>query len=244
MLPKIDIPLYNLTLPLLKKEVKFRPFLVKEEKILLMAVESEDEDSMLLAIKQIVNNCCITELDIDNLPMTDLEFIFLNLRARSISEIVELQYKCNNKVGGEEELIHTCDNLVKFSINILNIKPEIPKEHTTNIEISDNIGVMLKYPCFNTYKDLDKNKSEVDIMIDVLIKCIDYIYDDDTIYYSKDLEEGELQTFIEDLTQDQFKNIQNFFKTIPSIKTVIQFKCPKCGYEEKIDVVGIQNFLA
>ena len=103
MLPKIDVPLYSITLPLSNKKIKIRPFLVKEEKILLMAMESNDEESILLAIKQIVNNCCVDKIDVDELPILDLEFIFLNLRARSIGEMVELEYKCNNDIKLEEE---------------------------------------------------------------------------------------------------------------------------------------------
>jgi hypothetical protein len=126
MLPKLDVPIYDLTLPLLKKKIQIRPFLVKEEKILLIANESEDELTILTAIKQIVNNCCLTEdIDVELLPISDLEFIFFNLRARSISEVVELRYKCNNKITvGEEEKV--CGNMVEFDVNILEIKPEIP----------------------------------------------------------------------------------------------------------------------
>jgi hypothetical protein len=118
MLPKIDTPIYDLTLPLSKKKIRFRPFLVKEEKILLMAIESEDENSMLLAIEQIVNNCCLNkDFDVESLPLSDLEFLFLNLRARSVGEVVELQYKCNNRPDKDSE--EECGHLVKFELNLL-----------------------------------------------------------------------------------------------------------------------------
>jgi hypothetical protein len=133
MLPKIDVPTYELKLPLLKKSYRFRPFLVKEEKILLMAMESDDDKAMVDAIKQIINNCCIEDIDVEEMPMSDLEFFFLNLRARSVGEIVDLQYKCNNKFLNEKNEEQTCGNVVKFDVNILEINPQIPKNHDTKI---------------------------------------------------------------------------------------------------------------
>jgi hypothetical protein len=241
MLPKIDVPLYDLILPLSKKKIQIRPFLVKEEKILLMATESEDESTILTAIKQIVNNCCLTEdVDIELLPISDLEFIFFNLRARSISEVVELRYKCNNKINvGEEERV--CGNMVEFDVNILDIKPEIPENHTNKIEISPTMGVVMKYPNF---KILDKISSttESEMLIETTLACIDYIYDEDEIYYAKDVSKEELTDFLESMNRGQFLKLQEFFETIPKITKEIDFHCDKCGYDEKMVLEGIQSF--
>jgi hypothetical protein len=241
MLPKIDVPLYDLILPLSKKKIQIRPFLVKEEKILLMATESEDESTILTAIKQIVNNCCLTEdVDIELLPISDLEFIFFNLRARSISEVVELRYKCNNKIHvGEEEKV--CGNMVEFDVNILEIKPEIPENHTNKIEISPTMGVVMKYPNF---KILDKISSttESEMLIETTLACIDYIYDEDEIYYAKDVSKEELTDFLESMNRGQFLKLQEFFETIPKITKEIDFHCDKCGYDEKMVLEGIQSF--
>jgi hypothetical protein len=241
MLPKIDVPLYDLILPLSKKKIQIRPFLVKEEKILLMATESEDESTILTAIKQIVNNCCLTEdVDIELLPISDLEFIFFNLRARSISEVVELRYKCNNKIHvGEEERV--CGNMVEFDVNILDIKPEIPENHTNKIEISPTMGVVMKYPNF---KILDKISSttESEMLIETTLACIDYIYDEDEIYYAKDVSKEELTDFLESMNRGQFLKLQEFFETIPKITKEIDFHCDKCGYDEKMVLEGIQSF--
>jgi hypothetical protein len=241
MLPKIDVPLYDLILPLSKKKIQIRPFLVKEEKILLMATESEDESTILTAIKQIVNNCCLTEsVDIELLPISDLEFIFFNLRARSISEVVELRYKCNNKIHvGEEEKV--CGNMVEFDVNILEIKPEIPENHTNKIEISPTMGVVMKYPNF---KILDKISSttESEMLIETTLACIDYIYDEDEIYYAKDVSKEELTDFLESMNRSQFLKLQEFFETIPKITKEIDFHCDKCGYDEKMVLEGIQSF--
>lgn len=241
MLPKIDVPLFNLTLPLSKKTIKFRPFLVKEEKILLMAMESGEEDSILSAIKQIINNCCVDELNVDILPVTDLEFLFLNLRARSIGETIELQYKCNNKVVSDSGEEKDCGGVVKFDLNLLTVKPESDPDHTNKIQLTEKMGIVMKYPNMKIVESSDGENATERIM-KVLMNCVDYIYDAETVYYRKDIEDKELVEFLENLNRDQFAKIQNFFDTMPKVKTHLDFKCIKCGYEEKVLVEGIQNF--
>lgn len=241
-LPKLDVPIYELILPLSQQKVKFRPFLVKEEKILLMAMESKDEKSTILAIKQILNNCCFGDTDIDNMPVTDLEFLFLNLRARSIGEVVDLQYRCNNKVKDEEGEEKNCNNVVKFSMNILNIVPEVPADHTNKIELSDKLGIVMRYPTFKMMENTKGDESER--ILDVVIESVDYIYDEDNVYYRKDVPKKEMVEFIESMTKEQFQKVQDFFESLPKIKKDVEFKCNKCGYTEKITVEGIQNFFA
>lgn len=240
-LPKIDVPTYDLTLPLLKKKVKYRPFLVKEEKLLLMAMESGEEKDVVNTIKQIINNCCLTEIDVDTLPILDLEYFFLNLRAKSVGEISELQYKCNNTVkddAGEEK---RCNNVVKFELNINEIEPVIEKEHNNKIEFSDKMGIVMKYPNFKIVENLE-DTSEVETLMNVVGNCIDFIYDEDNIYYKKDIQKEELNEFIENMTREQFAKVQKFFETMPKLKKEINFKCNKCGYSENIMVEGLQNF--
>lgn len=239
MLPKIETPIYKLTIPLTKKKITFRPFLVKEEKILLMAVESNDEDSILTAIKQIIKNCVVEDINIDSLPMADLEFVFLNLRARSIGETIELQYKCNNKVGAT---LVPCGNVIKYEVNILDIKPEIKETHTNKIELTDSLGIVFKYPSLEMYHELNKEKSEFELLLDIIINSIEFIYNDDSIFYPKDTTQEELKEFIENLSKKQFEKVQEFFNTIPKISTKIKFECSKCGYCEEIIVEGMQNF--
>jgi hypothetical protein len=230
-----------LNLPVSKKKIQIRPFLVKEEKIFLMAVEADDQESILPAIKQIVNNCCLTEdVDIDSLPISDLEFIFFNLRARSIGETIELKYKCNNKIHvGEEEKV--CGNLVDISMNILDIKPEIPENHTNKIELSDTMGIVMKYPTFKLIEKL-KGLNETEVLMETILYCIDYVYDADEIFYSKDTPKKELTEFVESMNRKQFTKLQTFFETIPKITKEVDFDCKKCGYQEKIVLEGIQNF--
>lgn len=239
-LPKLDVPIFELTLPLTKKKVKFRPFLVKEEKILLMASESDDANATFLAIKQIINNCCISEIDVDDLPVTDLEFFFLNLRARSVGEIVDLQYKCNNKVTNDKNEEGECGNIVKLKVNVLEIQPEIPEGHTNKIELTPNLGIMMRYPTMSMMENVEG--TEVERITSVLLDCVDYIYDEENIYYKKDISKEELTEFFDGMTREQFAKVQAFFETLPKISKNVEFKCTKCGYHENILVEGMQSF--
>jgi hypothetical protein len=235
-LPKIDVPIHTIDLPLTKKKIRYRPFLVKEEKILLMAMESQDENTIFDSIKQIVNNCSLDELDVDDLPITDLEYFFLHLRARSVSEVVDLQYKCNNKIKEQD-----CGNIVKVKVNILEIKPEFQKDHSTKIQITDELGLIMKYPSLKVIQNI-KSENEVDRLMEIILKCIDAIYDKTSMYYTKDVSEEELKDFVEGLTQQQFVKVQKFFESVPKMKKNLSFKCNKCGYEDTVLVEGIQNF--
>lgn len=243
MLPKIDMPLYEIDLPLSKKKIQFRPFLVKEEKILLMAAESEDENAVLLAIKQILTNCIISKIDVDELPILDFEYLFLHLRARSVGETVDLQYKCNNEIekGGEKQ---KCNSIVKLSFNALEVKPELDGNETNKIELTPKLGLMLKYPTFGAIDNLSaKEKANpTEVVIEIILSAIDYIYDDESIYYAKDTPREELVDFIDSLTREQFAKIQEFFEKIPKLKKKLDFKCHKCGYEDAIELEGIQSF--
>ena len=240
-LPKLDVPIFTLELPLTKKKIRYRPFLVKEEKILLIAMESDDENSVMNSIVQILNNCCLDDIDIDELPVTDVEYFFLKLRARSVGEIVDLNYKCNNIVKNETGEESRCDNPVKLQVNVLEIEPTFNPEHTNKIELTEKLGIVMRYPNFKLI-DKIKAKNDVDQILQTIINCVEYIYDEETIYYKKDISNEELAEFIDNLTQKQFEKLQNFFETLPSLKKEVDFKCGKCGYEEKIEIEGIQNF--
>lgn len=240
MLPKIDVPIYEITLPLLNKKIKIRPFLVKEEKILLMAMEAEDENSVLLAIKQIVTNCCIDGIDVDKLPILDLEYIFLQLRARSIGEIIDLQYKCNNDIVDGEET-KKCNSVIKLSFNALEIQPTFDERHTKKIELTPKLGVVMKYPDFSIISRMEGLK-EAEMLIKMITGCIDYIYNEEELFYAKDASEKELTEFIDSLTREHFEKVQDFFDTIPKMKKNLDFKCSKCGYQEELVLEGIQSF--
>ena len=242
MLPKIDVPIYNVKLLSNGKNLRFRPFTVKEEKLFLMANENEDLDNVVDTIKQILNNCVLDDFQIDSLPLFDIEYLFLNIRARSISEVVNLKYKCNNNILDEETKEEKkCNNVVEIDLNILEVEPEKQEGHTNKIEITEKMGIIMKYPSFETIKKFDV-EDEADSIIKITVNCIDYVYDSDSIYYAKDSTEEELIEFVESMQAKDLEKIKTFFDTMPKMKRDIDFKCNKCGHEEKIELEGIQNF--
>lgn len=241
MLPKIDVPIYSINLVSTGKPVRFRPFLVKEQKLFLMAAESDDVKETLGVIRQVLKNCVLDEIDIESLPTFDLEYIFMNLRARSVEEVVNLRYKCNNTSKDESGEEKKCSGVVEFDLNILEIQPTKNEKHTNKIQLTENLGVCLKYPTFEMiqkYEDMSENE----IMIRVLVDCVDYLYDKDQIYYAKDSTKEELEDFVDNLQQKDLEKIKEFFDTMPEIKKDVHFKCPKCAYEEDITIKGMQSF--
>lgn len=241
MLPKIDVPIYTVKLLSTGKPVRFRPFTVKEEKLFLMTNETDDVKAILETTKQVLNNCILDEVDIENLPMFDIENIFLNIRARSVGETIKLNYKCNNIVTDEKGEDSKCDNLVNIELNVLEIKPEENNQHDKKIVISENVGIVMKYPSFKLFENVNLS-DDPNSIIETALKCIDYIYDKDNIYYSKDIPKQELDEFIDSLQSKDLEKIKKFFETMPKLKKQVYFKCKKCEYEENINVEGIESF--
>lgn len=241
MLPKLDVPIYTVNLISTGKPVRFRPFLVKEQKLFLMVSESNDPNEMITVIRQVLKNCVLDEVDIDNLPTFDLEYLFMHLRARSVEEIVELRYKCNNIVKDEAGQDKQCTGLVEYKLNILEIEPTKNPEHKNKIQITENLGICFKYPTFDMIQKYEK-LNENEVMIRILVDCIDYIYDKEQIYYAKDSSRQELDEFVDSLQQKDLEKFKEFFDTMPEIKKDVHFKCPKCSYEENIEIKGLQSF--
>jgi DNA-directed RNA polymerase subunit M/transcription elongation factor TFIIS len=241
MLPKLDVPIYEVKLLSSGKVIRFRPFLVKEQKLFLMASESEDAKETINVIRQVLRNCILDDISIDDLPTFDLEWLFMHLRARSVEEIVDLKYKCNNTVKDEKGEEDRCTGVVNFKMNLLEIEPTRHPEHTNKIQLTENLGVCLKYPSFEMIQKYE-SLSEANIMSKVLVDCIDYLYDKEQVYYAKDNTKEELDEFVDNLQQKDLEKIKHFFETMPEIKKSVQFKCPKCTYEENIEIKGIQNF--
>ena len=241
ILPKLDTPTYELNLISTGKPVRYRPFLVKEQKLFLMSAESDDTKELITTIRNVLKNCLLDEVDVDNLPSFDLEYLFMNLRARSVEEIVNLKYKCNNNVKNDEGEEKKCNHVVEFDVNILEIEPTTHEEHTDKIQINEKVGIRLKYPTFEMFEKYDKlNQNEA--MLKVLIDCIDYIYDDEQMYYAKDTPKKELEDFIDSLQQKDLEKFKDFFNTMPEIKKDLEFDCPKCEHKETITVKGMQSF--
>ena len=209
-LPKISTPSYELEIPSTKKKIKYRPFLVKEEKILLLAMESEKTEEIINATKTIITNCVYGNIDVDEMPTFDVEFIFLQLRGKAKGEIIDLKYKCPK-----------CESEIPIAINIDDIKViEKNKEHTKDIKLNEELGVMMKYPNLSLQTKItqEENKPEVERLFETMTACIDYIYDKETTYPTKDHTEKEMTDFLESLTDDQFQKLSKFFETSPALR--------------------------
>lgn len=235
-LPKIDVPIFSVELPSTKEKVTFRPFLVKEQKLFLMNAENNDPKETINVIRQVLKNCVISSLDIDALPVFDLEYLFLNLRARSVSEVVNLKYKCNNTVEDK-----VCGTINEINVNVLEIKPTVYPEHTNKIQLTDNVGICMKYPTFEMLNEM-AGKSEGDVIMETIYNSIDYIYDNESVYQAKDISRKEIEDFIDNIQQKDLEKLRVFFDTMPKIKKEIEYKCKKCDYQEKIVLEGIQDF--
>jgi hypothetical protein len=237
-LPKIDTPTYNLTLPLSKKNITFRPFLVKEQKNLLMAMESDEKESIEHNVRQVLTNCTLTKgIDIEKLPVIDIEFYFLNLRAKSVGEVVENKYKCNNQVNDR-----LCGNIMESSLNILDLKVTNIKEDADLIQLTDKISIKLKYPEFSVIKRISKLTNSTEIAFEMIADSVEYIYDGEQMYYASETPRKELVEFIESLNQQQFSKMEDFFSNLPKLEKKIEIKCSRCGHEHKLDVEGLESF--
>lgn len=238
-LPKIQVPIYETELPSGKK-ISFRPFLVKEEKILLMASQAKDEKSILPSILQILHNCVVDGTDVKSLPVFDVEYLFLQLRARSVGEMVELRYKCNNTTEDGK----VCNTASEYEINLLDVKPTKDPNNNHIIDLGNQMGMTLRPPRMNLFTSYDQSKmQDINFIYDtLLIDCIESIYDKDSVYYIKDTPKEEVKQFIESLTTTHQQKINEYFTTLPKIQHTIHFSCEKCHHQEDIVVEGVNNF--
>jgi len=236
-LPKIDTPVYDITLPLSGKNIKFRPFLVKEQKNLMMALEADDSDTIEKNIRQVLINCTIDEdVNFDELPVVDIEYYFLNLRARSIGEVVDLKYRCNNEVDDKE-----CGNIMETNMNILDIKTDRTAEDSV-IPLTDEIFIKLNYPKFGSIRHFSDVKDLTELAIGMIADSIEYIFDGDQYYYANETSKKELISFIESLNHSQFSKIEEFFDNLPKLNKALNIKCSKCGFDHVIYVEGLEDF--
>jgi hypothetical protein len=230
-LPKIDYPIYKINVPSLKKDFQFRPFLVKEEKLLLMAKESANPSDVLSAIKQIVNNCSIDKkLDISKLAIFDLEYIFLKLRAISVDNLIKVSYK-----DTEDEKVYD------FEINLDKVKIKYPEKMDNNIKITDKSGIIMKYPSASLYDDTDFLNLENDYMFELIVRCIESIYYEDQVYDCKQYKKEELNEFLENLNIKSFESIQNFLLTVPKMEYKINYENSK-GNNREIVLNSLNDF--
>ena len=237
-LPVMSTPTYNLVIPSTKKSVKYRPFLVKEEKSILIAQQSEDVVVMVDTLKDVIRSCILDKVDPDSLSTFDLEYIFTQIRAKSVGEIIELYFPCDVDHGEQNDKAK-----VKISIDLTKIEVEVPEEHTSKIELFGEVGIVMKYPTIEIMTKLEKtDQDDLDNIFDIVASCIDYIYDGDKIHYAKEQKKQELLEFLYNLNSEQFVKVQKFFATIPRIKKEVEYDCPICGLHHKKVLEGMQSF--
>ena len=237
-LPKLDVPSYEIDLPVSKKKIKYRPFLVKEQRNLLMALESQDSNSTQQAVRDILINCTISEgVDIDKLPIIDIEYYFINLRAKSVGEIVESRYRCNNIVDNKE-----CGNIMEKDIDLTQIKVQVPEDIKPEIQLSSQISIKMKYPEFGVVKDSLKFEDITEVTFNMIAESIEYIYDGEQFYYGHEAQPGEMLEFVEGMNQEQFSKVEKFFDNLPKLKEEVKITCGKCGFNHTIEVEGLESF--
>lgn len=238
-LPMNQAPIYHLTIPSSGKEIKFKPFVVKQEKALLLAMQSESEAVMLSTLKDIISEVIVDKVDVDALATFDIEYIFTQLRARSVGEVVEIILKCDDCVDDKAK--------VKVNLNLDNVKVQKDEAHTNRIDLFDDVGVVMKYPSFSIVEKMQgKNQANVtpDEMFDIVIECMDMIYDTDQTYPIKEQPRQEVMSFLDNLTNVQFEKIQEFFNTMPKMTHEVEYTCPVCAKEHKKKMEGLQSFFS
>jgi len=234
-LPKISTPTYELVLPSSGRKIKYRPFLVKEEKILIIALESQDQKQIADAIKSILSNCILTRgTKVEKLSTFDIEYLFLNVRGKSVGEQIEVMVTCPDDEKTQ----------VPMSINIDSIKVKKSKNHTTDIKLDEQFTLKMRYPSLNEFISTNFNVEEmkVDDTFDLIASCVDQIYSEEESWTQEDCTKKELVEFLEGLNSSQFKQIEVFFETMPKLSHKVKVKNPNTGVESDIVLEGLQNF--
>jgi hypothetical protein len=233
-LPKLATPKFGLELPSNGKRITFRPFVVKEEKMLLMAASADDENSMIDAVKDVIASCVVDDdFNVEKMPYFDLEYIFLNIRAKSIGEIIKMEYR---HVGGVNYSGIACEAVTPVDINLEAVRVNIPEGHSHKIDLGNSLGMEMRYPTINDIQSISGNGDE----INMLAKCIMSVYDDDNLYEPDNLEDSV--QFIESLNSTQFANVMKFVNTIPKLRHAFTYKCRGCGQEDTITLEGLSDF--
>lgn len=233
-LPKIEVPTYKLTLPSEDTVVEFRPFLVKEEKILMMAMEEKNDAQMKSAVRDLINSCTFGKLEVTKLPLFDIEYLFLNIRAKSVGEIASFKVFCpEDKV-----------TLIPVDVDLTKVEVQVDDEHTNKIVLDEerNLGISMNYPNIETIPlgvDEDMNTEAI---FKTIVECIDYIYEGEQVHKAKDQTKAELIDFFNNLNTNQFKKIRKFFDTMPKLRHEVKVINPKTKKESVVTLQGLSDF--
>ena len=235
-LPKLTTPTYELEIPSTDEKIKYRPFLVKEEKILMIAMETDEQSAIINAVKEIVSACTFDVLDVSKMPMFDVEYVFLNIRAKSVGEISKIKLRCPDD---EKTFVDT-------DIDLTEVKVQVEDGHTNKIELTDDMGMVMTYPTIDSFQTAGVNEISAENMIDLIGTCILEIYEDngEKVYEAKDSTKKELVEFIEQLNSKQFMKVQEFFDTMPKLKHTVTVKNPKTKKESEVTLEGLNDFFA
>jgi len=237
-LPKISTPSYELVVPSTKKKVKYRPFLVKEEKILILAMESQDTKQIANAVKDVISHCILTRgIKVDRLSTFDIEYLFLNIRGKSVGEEVEVSVIAPD--DGETE--------VKLTIGLDEIKVKKNDDHTRQIKLDDSLMMEMKYPSLEQFisSNFDlSEKNQMEQSFDLVASCIDKIYSEEEVWAADDFTKKEVKEFLEQMNSNQFKQIEFFFETMPKLSHTVKFKNPNTKKENEIVLEGLSSFFA
>ena len=233
-LPTMDLPTYELEVPSTKKKIKFRPFLVKEEKVLLMALESGSDDNIRNAVHSLLKSCISTRVKLENLATFDLEYIFLNIRAVSVGEIVEINVTCQ-----DDEKTN-----VRYNLNLTDVKVTFPKGHSNKVMLTETTGVIMKYPSFDRFVENEFINREVDedTVLDIIAESIDQIFQGEEVFDESTTTPKEFKQFVESLTNAQMEKIQEFFKTSPRVEHKFKVKNPNTEVESEYTISGLASF--
>ena len=234
-LPKISTPTYELVIPSTKKKIKFRPFLVKEEKILILAMESNDPKQIAIAVKDVLKACILTRgIKVESLATFDIEYLFLNVRGKSVGEEVEVTITCPDDN----------ETQVPSTINLDDIKVQINDKHNADIKLDDEYSMRMKYPSMDEF--IKTNFATGDVNVDDTFKlissCIDQVYSEDESWTAADCTKKELTDFIESLNSKQFKDVEKFFETMPKLSHKVKVTNPETKVENEIVLEGLQSF--
>ena len=235
-LPKISTPTYHLVLPSIEKEITYRPFLVKEEKLLVLALESEDTKQITTAIKAVIKACILTKgIKVDTLPTFDIEYLFLNIRGKSVGESIDVNVICPDDKKTQ----------VQVTIDLDDIKVVKSEDHTNQIKVDDDIMIEMKYPSLNEFikSNFDfKDGNQMDQSFELIAQCIDKIYTEDEVWAAEDCTKKEINEFLESMNSSRFKGIEEFFTTMPKLSHTVKVKNPKTKVESDILLEGLASF--
>lgn len=236
-LPKIDVPVYTMTIPSSGKTIKVRPFTVKEEKLLLIAMESENVDEIVNTVKQVINNCIVDgEVNIEKLPYFDVEYMFIFLRSKSLGDHVEVNLTCNNIVNNE-----LCGHTFKTNMDISKVEIIKPEGISDTIDLGNGNGVKMKYPSYSSLKRIEA-KGDVDEKTSVIVSSLDQIFDKNGVYPARDHSKEELREFVEGLTEANYKQLEKFVDNSPTFAVTFEEDCAKCGFHHKVRYTDFYDF--